>query len=93
MLEITEAGRYDVRALYACPEAEAGSSFEIRVDDQSVELDSRVRATGSWADFAEHMVGTVEFEPGPHVASIHGSKPDGPLIKLRSLQLTPIVKN
>ncbi|MEO0479381.1 MAG: FAD-dependent oxidoreductase [Planctomycetota bacterium] len=88
--KITRPGRYEVIALYACPEDEAGAGFEVRIEDREVGLVAAVRPTGSWADFAEHRLGTVELSQGSHVVSIHGGKPSGPLMKLRALRLTPV---
>lgn len=90
-IEVDQAGRYDVHALYACPEEEAGAPFEVRVDGNRVGDGAVVRASGSWERFAEDAVGAVTLEAGPHVVSVHGEKDSGPLMKLRSVRIVPVV--
>jgi hypothetical protein len=88
-IELESAERYELRAEYACPEDEAGASFEIRVDNMRVPGKFLVASSGSWTTFVEKSAGFIELEPGSHVVSIHGYKESGPLMKLRSVRLVP----
>ncbi len=81
--------RYEVRALYACLPREAGAPAEIRVNGQS-RLDFTIEPTGSWDDYAEARLGFLTLQAGEHRVTVHGEKPEGPLMKLRSLRLVPL---
>ncbi|MDE0889697.1 MAG: FAD-dependent oxidoreductase [Phycisphaerales bacterium] len=81
---------FDVVAMYACPEAEAGSSFTVRCigfDGGHQELSSVVKATASWDDHEGHVLGTITLPAGDHLVSMASGKAEGPLMKLRGVRL------
>ena len=93
---ITVAGpaMFDVRVTAACPASDAGSPFTIRFADDtggSVALRSKVAPTESWDDHRAGSIGTVRLAAGDHLVSVESGRITGPLMKLRSLELVPIV--
>ena len=87
-LTLDDSGSFDLSALYACAPDEAGGAAEVRVDGSPV-ASFRIEATGSWDDYARHVLGTLELAAGAHRVTVHGDEVEGPLMKLRALSLEP----
>jgi len=86
-VEVTEPGRYEVRAIISCQDGDHGGRFEVRVGEGSLVLGATVPSTGTWKVYKEQPVGAVSIQPGVHRISVHNKKPSGPLMKLRGLKL------
>ncbi|MAB71177.1 MAG: hypothetical protein CMJ54_01580 [Planctomycetaceae bacterium] len=85
---------FEVLITAACPESEAGSPFTLRFTDEAggaVSLESNVAATRSWDEHRSRSVGTVELVAGDHLVVVESGRASGPLMKLRHVELVPIV--
>ena len=83
---------FEVIVTYACPSSESGHDFRFRAtsDEGTVHsLDSVVESSDSWDDHRSRTLGIISLEAGQHLISILSGKEQGPLMKLRSLELVP----
>ena len=87
-LEFAEPGEFEVVLTYACAPSEAGWTVEVRADGEAVAR-APLAATDSWTDYRTVVLGTVAVASGDHRITVHGDKDEGPLMKLRRLELRP----
>lgn len=90
-VELAAAGRYRVELVRACAPDQAGGAFELRGSEGSPLLTATVDATASWQAYASQDIGVLELPAGRSRLSAHSEKPSGPLMKLRSVRLVPVI--
>lgn len=89
--DIAKAGTYDVYMEWSVSDNSAGNPYVLEANGKDV-LKGVVETTGSWEDFSNKKIGTVELEAGKQFISF---KPDPSLEKagmldLRSLEFVPV---
>jgi alpha-L-fucosidase len=85
----TKAGTFDVVAEYACAPDGGGSTYQIAIGDEKLEVITA--ATKSWADFTTMTVGQIKVsQTGPATVVIKPIKKQGiAMLNLRTLTLKP----
>ena len=91
-LEVPRAARYRVVLDYACQNEAAGNKYVLRVAGKL--LRGEVAGTGTWDDYRQVEVGTVELPAGAAELELRS---DGrlktALLDLRGIQLVPVAAN
>lgn len=86
--ELPNAGKYTVKLNYACAPESKGST--IVFSDGKSEMMAKVRSTGSWNDFKEVSIGTIELSAGENTVSLKATqKAKDEVLRLRGIRLTP----
>ncbi len=82
-------GIFTVSMEWACPEANAGQAFILRVDGH--DRRNLVPPTGGWSVYRSIFIGESQLEPGRHRLELVPAGPlNGPLLDLKAVTLTPI---
>ncbi len=84
--ELEAAAKVTLSLTYACTPAESGSAIEVRIDGETA-AEWTLVPTGSWQDYLTVELGAIQLEAGAHRLSVHGDKAEGPLMKLRGVEL------
>ncbi len=87
-IEVEKAGTFEISATYSCHRDHAGGQFELEVG-QDFAMKHQIANTGGWKPFNTTQLATVDLPAGKHVIAIYNRKKDGPLMKLRSIAITP----
>lgn len=83
---VARAGTYRVLVTLACPPADAGSAYEIRIGSQRV--NGFVPNTGSWTVYKEYDLGPVLLRrPGDVRIEIFATRKVGSTMNLRAIRL------
>ena len=84
------AGNYKVDVEFACPQGNAGSTYQIGVDG-GASVAGTVTGTGSWGDYSTATLdGPLTLTPGRCVLRVSPtSMPAGVVMNLRRITLTP----
>lgn len=87
--EITKPGKFLVDLRQSCGPDSAGSHYIVQVGNQK--LKDKVQQTGSFREFRDRRIGTLEFDkPGTYTLSIHVlDKPQLAVMDLKMVTLTP----
>jgi FAD-dependent oxidoreductase family protein len=91
-LRIPQPGprRYRVLMRASCPASEAGGQVEIRDGLGRILLSTKVASSSSWEIFEDQILGSIEVPAGDLRLCLVNRKAEGPLMKLRQLQLSPL---
>jgi arylsulfatase A-like enzyme len=85
-VEVTRAGRYELRAAYGCLPADAGGAF--RVTCGPARLESRTEAGGGPAVYVRRVLGVLDLTPGKHQLRMEATAvPGRVLMELHKLHL------
>ena len=88
-VNVPEERTYELMVVLSCAAPDAGGEFEIKVgEDASKRI--KVQSTLTWDNFVAFEVLTAKLSKGQHRLSVHNLKADGPLMKLRRVQLHPV---
>ncbi|MDQ2730268.1 MAG: serine hydrolase [Armatimonadota bacterium] len=91
-VDVPEAGPYRVEARYACPEAQAGSTFRVEVSPSAEGITGVVAATGGWDQFGvATLPGTLFLHAGRQKLQVQVlSIPHAAVMNLQGLTLRPV---
>jgi hypothetical protein len=90
-------GRFEMHIAYACDPGVEGSTYEIRLLDRDravANLAGIVRNTGGWAEFHEHVLGTIDVPEAKRytLRVIPTSMQGFAVMNLKQITLTPVVR-
>ncbi len=87
-MAVSKLGKYDVWLDYACDNNTAGNTFALTIEDRVIR--GRVDGTGTWNDYKQVKIGTVQLEANKAYASFAATgKLNNCLIDLRAITLKP----
>ncbi|CEK14413.1 alpha-L-fucosidase [Chthonomonas calidirosea] len=94
LLKVPQSGDYEVRLIYACEPASAGSTFQVVVaskDAPESRLSGEVTATGGWDDFRSMALeGHLHLQAGVVTLKVIPiTMPHGAVMNLRAIELIP----
>jgi len=89
-VDVPVAAKYAIVIEYSCADEDANGPFELRIGENAIQIASTIKATGSWGSFATVELGQVDFVQGQQCVIVQNKKENGPLMKLRSVKLTPV---
>jgi hypothetical protein len=92
-VQLRQPGRYRVLLQYACPPADAGGPFHLRVTASNSSTSGTVEATDTWSDFHWHESDPLDLPGGDSILEITSASDSGPLMKLRAVRLHPAQGN
>lgn len=88
---VTQPGRYEVTLDYACDTSAAGKEYVLQAG--SSQLTGQVAGTGTWDNYRQTKVGTLELSAGEQTIVMRPrTKPGGAMIDLRLIRLVPVGK-
>ncbi len=89
--EISKAGKYDVVMEWSVSDGSAGNPYVLEANGKDI-LTGKVGKTGSWEDFKEEKIGTVELEAGKQriVFKPDPSLKEAGMLDLRRLEFVPL---
>ena len=90
LIDVPQPGKYVIEIEYACEEAEVGGEFKVKISDDLLVISGTVESTGFWTTYQTKQIDEVHLPAGPCSIEFHNAKPEGPLMKLRSVRLVPI---
>lgn len=76
-------------AVISCATADAGGTLSLQVDGEEC-LQVAIPDTGGWSEFQPVDLGEVKLSEGDHSIRIVNKKPEGPLMKLRSIEIQAV---
>ena len=86
--EPARAGRCEVVLDFACEASSAGGTLVLELGDQKLAFD--VPSTGTWDDYREQTIGTLELAAGAQrLVARPAMSPASPLLDLREIRLVP----
>jgi putative membrane-bound dehydrogenase-like protein len=89
LIELSHGGNYEVWMDFACHSDTAGNKFI--VETGGARLTGEVSSTGTWEDYTQKKIGSIELTPGRHRISMRAAPGlHGHLIDLRELVLVPV---
>jgi putative membrane-bound dehydrogenase-like protein len=87
-LKIPKPGKYSVAIDYACNPDTAGNTVQISIN--GLELDHKIESSGSWDNYRQAKIGTIELPAGTFQLSAQAAQPlKGYLMDLKEITLTP----
>ncbi len=90
-MEIVHAGKYAVELDWACDVSVKGNPWQITAGGETIT--GRVESTGNWDTYRRAKVGEITLSAGKQrIVMSAGSKPQGAMIDLKSITLTPVKK-
>jgi hypothetical protein len=88
-VETAHAGKYAVEFNWACDGSVAGNPWKIIAAGET--LTGAVNSTGNWETYRRAKVGALTLVAGKQrIVMSAGSKPQGALIDLKAIVLTPV---
>jgi hypothetical protein len=90
-VDVVHAGQYAVEFDWACDGSVQGNPWQIVAGGKTIT--GRAESTGNWDTYRRAKVGEVTLSAGKQrIVMSAGSKPQGALIDLKSITLTPVKK-
>jgi putative heme-binding domain-containing protein len=87
--DVPQAGKYRAEFHWSCDESVAGNRW--RLEGSGGALTGEVGSTGNWETYRQEPVGELQLERGEQRIVLRPARrPQGALIDLRSVRLTPI---
>jgi len=94
VVEIGQAGDYEVELTYACQPGNEGSTYDVALwrPGKGHSLEGKVEATGSWVDFRTVRLGRFTgVKTGRHTLSVRPiTMPRGAVMNLKEIVLRPV---
>ncbi len=88
-VDVARGGRYAVWFEYACADTAAGNGFQLQAGIRT--LDGKVKGTGTWDDYKELQLGTLELDPGRQPVILRSvGRPRSALLDLKGIRLAPV---
>jgi hypothetical protein len=88
-VDVARGGRYAVWFEYACADTAAGNGFQLQAGLRT--LAGTVKGTGTWDDYKELQVGTLELDPGRQPVILRSvGRPRSALLDLKGIRLAPV---
>jgi putative heme-binding domain-containing protein len=87
-LKLPRGGKYDVWFDWALPADSPNNSFCLESGESS--LTARIPKTGSWDDYQQAKLGSIQLQAGRQNVELRGERPvEGALLDLREIRLVP----
>ena len=88
-VSVSAAGKYDVYLDWAVHASTADNPYRLQIGDATI--NGRVASTGTWDDYRQAKIGTVQLKQGQQRVALQGvGKPSNCLIDLREICLVPV---
>ena len=88
-MSVSAAGKYDVYLDWAVHASTADNPYRLQIGDATI--NGRVASTGTWDDYRQAKIGTVQLKQGQQRVALQGvGKPSNCLIDLREICLVPV---
>jgi putative membrane-bound dehydrogenase-like protein len=85
-VDVPRAGKYAVHLDWACDNGSAGNTFTLQARQRSLTV--KVQGTGTWDDYRQARIGTIELDAGrQQILMRPAGAPGSPMIDLKSVLL------